>query len=166
MPYLLIVTAALVQFVPDAWNITPIGAVGLFAGARCSPRIAWAVPIAALFITDAVLGFYMPLVMCFVYLGYLAGPLIGRVLLKSRRSLPRLGSAVFSGATIFYVVSNIGNWLAYFPHTAGGLFDCYVRGLPFYGMTLLGDGFYAGLLFGVEALVACYRKAQRPAIRA
>lgn len=153
-PTLLVALAALIQIVPDAWNVTPIGAVGLFAGARLSPRVAWAVPIAALAISDVMLGLYVPLVMSLVYLGYLAGPVVGRALLAPRRSLARLGGAVLLSATVFFLVSNVGNWLAYFPHTVSGLFDCYVRGLPYFGRSLLGDSFYAALLFGGEAVAS------------
>lgn len=159
VPYLLVAVAALLQLVPDGWNVTPIGAVGLFAGARCRPRIAWAVPLAALLLSDVLLGFYAPLVMGFVYLGYLAGPLVGRALLAGRRSVPSIAGGVVVSAALFFLVSNLGNWLAYFPHTATGLIECYLRGLPSFGMSLLGDASYAALFFGTEATIR--RRAAR-----
>lgn len=39
MNYLLMVLVGLARFVPHAWNITPIGATALFAGATC-PNVA------------------------------------------------------------------------------------------------------------------------------
>jgi hypothetical protein len=163
VPYLLVAAAALLQLVPDGWNVTPIGAVGLFAGARCRGRIAWAVPLAALLLSDVLLGFYAPLVMAFVYLGYLAGPIVGRALLAGRRAAAPIAGGVVLSATLFFLVSNLGNWLAYFPHTATGLIDCYLRGLPSFGMSLLGETAYAALFFGVEALALRRKTRDTPA---
>lgn len=150
MPYLLVVLGVLARLVPHPWNITPVGALGLFAGANCPMRTAWAVPLVTLVLADAVLGFYDWRVMIFVYAGFAAGPFIGRALLGAKRSLVRYGTAVWSSATVFFVVSNFGVWLAFYPQTAAGLVECYVRALPFYGVTLLGDSVYAAILFGSQ----------------
>ena len=67
---------------------------------------------ALLLISDAVDGFYSPVVMMFVYLGFLGGPLIGHLLLAKRRTLPRFLVAVLSAAIVFFLVSNFGMWLS------------------------------------------------------
>lgn len=151
MPYFLIVLAVVARIIVHPFNFTPIGAIGLFAGSWCSPRVAWLMPLLALLLSDLINGFYDPVVMAFVYIGFLGGPLIGRFLLSSRRSLPRFGVAVVSAAVFFFLVSNFGMWLSgigVYPMTAAGLVECYVAGLPYFRVTLLGDLFYAGLLFG------------------
>ena len=74
----------------------------------------------SLFIGDLILGFYGLTEMAFVYLGFLAGPLLGRFLLARRRSVPRLGAAVFIAATVHFAVSNIGAWLTLYPQTLQG----------------------------------------------
>lgn len=163
MAYVLVVLGAVARLVPHPWNFAPIGAFGLFAGASCSPRTAWAVPLAALLVADAITGFYDVRVMAFVYLGFAAGPFIGRALLGSKRTLVRYGAAVWSAATVFFMVSNLGAWLAYYPQTAAGLVECYVRALPFYGVTLLGDSVYAGILFGSQAWLARSGRVRAPA---
>lgn len=152
MNYLLFVLAVLARFVPHPMNFTPLGAVGLFTGANSRPVVAWGVPLAAVAIGDAVTGFYEPVVMLGVYLGFAAGPLCGRLWLAKRRSIASIGGAVLCSATAFYALSNLGVWWTFYPHTAAGLALCYVRGLPYYGVTVLGDALYAGVLFGAQAL--------------
>ncbi len=155
MPYILIVLGIIARLVPHAWNFTPIGALGLFAGANCRPRVAWLVPLSALLVADLILGFYNPITMAFVYVGFLAGPLIGRWLIAPRRSVRRIGSAVLMSSTVFFVVSNLGVWLGgFYPLTLSGLVECYTLALPFYGAILVGDGFYAALLFGGQEMVS------------
>jgi len=151
MPYFLIVLAVIARIVVHPFNFTPIGAIGLFAGSWCPPRLAWLMPLLALFLSDLINGFYDPVVMAFVYVGFLGGPLIGQWLLSARRTLPRFGAAVLLAAVFFFLVSNFGMWLSgigSYPLTAAGLIECYWAGLPYFRVTLLGDLFYAGLLFG------------------
>ena len=120
-------------------------------------------PLLALFLSDLVDGFYDPVVMAFVYIGFLGGPLIGRLLLSSRRSLPRFGVAVVGAAVFFVLVSNFGMWLSAvgsYPLTAAGLMECYWAGLPYFRVSLLGDLFYASLLFGAAEIVNRFLQSQ------
>lgn len=153
MPYLLIALTALARFLPHPFGLTPIGALGLYAGATCAPRLAWLVPLAAVLVGDAVTGFYHPVVMVFVYLGLIGGPLAGRILTGRRRSPGRFAIAVSSGALWFFLLSNLGNWLVFDPPTGRALLECYVRGLPLLGQALLGDALFTAVLFGADALV-------------
>lgn len=149
IPYLLIALGVVARLIPHPWNFTPVGALGLFAGANCNPRVAWLVPLFALVLGDIVLGFYSPIIMLFVYLGFLAAPVIGRLMIAGRRSVPRIGGAVVVSTSVFFVISNFGVWLGpYYPLTFSGLVECYIQAIPFYGATLVGDAFYATILFG------------------
>jgi hypothetical protein len=53
----------------------------------------------------------------------------------------------------FYLITNFGAWIAdpMYAHTAAGLAACYVAGIPFLGLTALGDLTYTGVLFGLHA---------------
>jgi len=153
MNYLLLVLVGLARFVPHAMNVTPIGATALFAGATCPPRIAWLVPLIPLFLGDALIGFYDPIVMVAVYIGFALSALIGYLLLSRKRSSARYACAVVSAALVFYAVSNFGIWYAgMYPPTAVGLLTCYAAGLPFLAASLLGDTCYTIVLFGAQAL--------------
>jgi len=157
VPYLLIAVGIIARVLPHTWNFAPVGGLGLYAGAYFNPRIAWAVPLAVLVVSDLFLGFYGTAEMVFTYLGFLAGPLLGRLLLARRRSFMRFGAAVFIAATVHFAVSNIGSWLTLYPQTLQGLIDCYVLALPFYTATLFGDAVFAAILFGCHEFVQRYR---------
>ena len=58
-------------------------------------------------------------------------------------------------STVFFVVSNFGVWLGgFYPLTLNGLVECYVLAVPFYGALLVGDGFYAAVLFGGQEMLS------------
>src|SRR6516165_4918621 len=58
LPYALIAIGAVLRVVPHPWNFAPIGAMALFGGAVLPRGVGIAVPLAALALSDAVLGFY------------------------------------------------------------------------------------------------------------
>jgi len=146
--YGLIVLVALARVVPHPWNVAPIGALGLFSGAYIPARWAWALPLIALLLGDVFLGLYHPVVMLFVYLGFAGSAVCGRIFLHRRRSASRFGGAIGSAALLFYLLSNFGMWIVYYPHTWAGLVACYVNALPFLLKSLMGDVLYCALLFG------------------
>lgn len=147
----LIIFAILSRFAPHPLNFTPIGALGLFAGAYIVDRRVWLLPLCALLLSDIFVGFYEPIAMLFVYLGFALSVFIGRFVLFEKRSTFRLGGAALISATLFFIVSNFGTWLtgALYPVSFAGLIECYVMAIPFYGNTLMGDLFYVVLLFGL-----------------
>ena len=145
---------AFARLIPHPWNLTPIGATGLFAGAHLSPRWSWLIPLAPMVIGDWLIGGYNALVMLFVYLGIAGTAFIGYWFLGHKFSALRAGGAVISASLFFFLVSNFGVWLSgmYAP-TWQGLVECYLMGLPYLGNTLIGDSFYAGLFFGLFHLI-------------
>jgi hypothetical protein len=147
---ILIVVIAFSRLVPHPLNFTPIGALGLFAGAYFVDKRAWLIPLCALLLSDFIIGFYNPVSMLFVYLGFALSVFIGRYALYEKRTAFRLGGAALSSATLFFIVSNFGTWLTgmLYPMSLSGLIECYIMAIPFYGNTLLGDIFYVAILFG------------------
>jgi hypothetical protein len=63
----LILLAVVGRLIPHPDNFTPIMAVALFAGATLSPRIAYVVPLAALVVSDLLLGFPLDSMALVVY---------------------------------------------------------------------------------------------------
>jgi hypothetical protein len=150
----LILIAVVSRLLPHPPNFTPLAAVGLFSGAYLHVRKLWLVPVTALLFSDMLIGFYHPIAMVFVYCGIILCAYIGRACLHERYSLLKLGGATLSGALIFFVLSNLGDWLTglNYPLTLHGLLDCYVMAIPFFRNTLLGDLFYVTCLFGIYEL--------------
>ena len=145
---LAIVGAAVLRLVPHPPNFTPIDAMALFSGAYLGRRaLAFMAPLGALLLSDALLGFYSG--MQFQYLSVALIVVLGWFAL-SRVSVIRLGLAAFAGSVLFFAITNFGTWLVsgLYPHSLSGLAACYDAAIPFYRNSLVGDLFYATLLFG------------------
>ena len=143
-----ILAAAALRLLPHPPNFTPIGAMALFGGAYLGRRaLAFVAPLAALLLSDAVLGFYRG--MDFVYPSVALIVIIGWWL-SSRRTALRIGMSAVASSVSFFIITNFGMWLfsGIYPRTSTGLAACFVAAIPFFQNTLAGDLFYATLLFG------------------
>ena len=149
-----LVLATAIHLLPHPFGVSTVGATALYAGAHGDKRSSWLVPMLPLTLGLLVSGLYQPVVMLFVFGGFSLSTLAGRWLLSRQRALKRFGGAVVCGATIFFVVSNFSVWLAgYYPPTLAGLVDCYLAGLPFYGLSILADAAYCFVLFGAHKVL-------------
>lgn len=146
----LIAVAVLGRLLPHPDNITPLAAIGLFAGAYLDRRLFLVVPVIAAFIGDmSGPGFYGLGIMLFVYAGLLLSSLSGRLVLRNRPKFMNLPVAVLASAIGFYLVSNLGPWWAYYEHSLNGLLTCYANGLPYLARTIAGDAAYSVIFFGL-----------------
>ena len=139
--------------------------MALFSGAYMPRRtIGFAAPIAALLLSDLILGFYRG--MGFVY-GCMALVVLIGWWVSSRRTPLRIGAAALASSVTFYILTNFGMWLfsGYYPLSVAGLEACYVAAIPFFQNTLAGDLFFTALLFGgfaiLERLVPAIRDPAR-----
>jgi len=154
------VAAALMRLLPHPYNLTPIAGLALFGGAHFRDlRLAFAVPLLAMFASDLVLAVVvyggaafrsMPL----VYLAFAMTVALGRCL-RSRRTSIGIGLASVGAALLFYLITNLGVWLQgnLYPMSAEGLVACYAAAIPYLRNDILGNLFYALVFFGGFALV-------------
>ena len=150
----LLLLVVISSVLPHPANITPIGALGLFAGTYMRPRGFLLLPVVAALIADlTTVGIYSVLIMVFVYTGHLLSALCGRYLVRGHFLPSRLPLAVIAASLSFYLVSNLGNWWVFLPHTWSGFVECYLTGLPYLLRTLIGNTLYSGLFFGGFALL-------------
>lgn len=143
-----VLLAAFSRLVPHPWNFTPIGAMALFSGAHFSDkRLAFSVPLSALFLSDLFLGFYKGLP--FVYGTFALIVCLGFWIKPRKRALP-IGAAALSASLLFYVSTNFWKWAlgVLYPKTFAGLVTCFIAALPFLQNTMAGDLVYTALLFG------------------
>jgi hypothetical protein len=153
--FALVLAAALTRLLPNPPNFSPIEATALFAGAWLASRwLAMAVPVAAMLVSDAVIGFHggMPVVygsMALIALAAHAG-------LRGRVTAARVALYGVGGALFFFVVTNLFVWLrsGMYPMSWEGLAACYVAAIPFFHNQLAGVAVYSTLLFGAWALIA------------
>jgi hypothetical protein len=161
----LTILAALLRLAPHPSNFTPIEGMALFGGARLAGWQAWAIPLAAMAITDPIVswmaGYSAYSTMTpIVYACLAINVFLGRALLRNSQSFLRIGSVSLLASTIFFLVTNFFTWVGIpvvlYPHTSAGLLECFVAALPFFSRTLAGNLVYAGVLFGVHAALTHY----------
>ena len=164
----MIFCAAAARLIPHPPNFTPLGAIALFGGAYfTSKRAAFAIPLAAMFLSNAALGLMkygykvVPL-LPWVYASFVLIVCLG-LLLRGRKSPAKVATAALTSSVLFFAITNFGVWLgsARYPQTPGGLLACYVAALPFFQNTLLGDAVYTTVLFGGFALAQKYCSSLR-----
>jgi hypothetical protein len=134
-----VLIAALSRLLPHPPNFAPITAMSLFAGAYFTRKqLAFLVPLLAMIISDFFLGFHV--ISIFVYMAFAFITLLGQ---RSGKVSPKL---VLLGSISFFIISNMGVWLLYYPLTMEGLITCFTLAVPFFATSLLGDAVYSVVL--------------------
>ncbi len=149
---LMVLTAAMLRLLPHYPNFTPIAGMALFGGAYFSDKkTAFIIPFAAMFLSDIILGFHST--MWAVYLSFAVIVMIG-LSLKERKKISNIFVASISSSVLFFVITNFAVWLSggIYPKSFAGLTECYIAAVPFFSYTMLGDLFFAAILFGAFEL--------------
>ena len=166
--YIFGAVSVVVRLVPFIPNFSPVGALCLFSGARMRSWRAYVLPVAVMALTDV--GLYVlyhrrpfdP----FVYGSFLLSVLMGRLLTRTNSPLWIGGMAVLSSLQ-FFVITNFGCWLwtmrEHYARSFDGLVECFVKAIPFYRGTFVGDLAYSALFFGIYAAVASAERAKAAA---
>jgi len=144
----MIFIAAFVRLIPHPPNFVPIAAIALFGGAYFTKRwVAFLIPLAAMLITDLILGFHST--MWAVYLSFVIIVGIGMLMIKQKK-VSNIFLASVSASVLFFVVTNFAVWVSgiYYPKDLSGLAASYTAAIPFFHYTLLGDLFFVTLMFG------------------
>lgn len=151
---ILVLAAALFRLVPHWPNFTPIAAIALFGAATFERKwLGLAVPVAAMLLSDSIIGFHGS--MDAVYVSFGLTWLLGLWALQ-RPSAVRIAAASVTSSVLFFLITNFAVWYGstFYPQTAAGLMTCYAAGLAFYNGSnfflngLVGDLFFSGILFG------------------
>lgn len=145
----IILALALYRVIPHPPNASPVAAMAMFGGAYFTDRkLAFIIPLFALAVSDLIIGLHDTLP--FVY-GAFAVTVMAGIWIRNRLSVMTVASTAVASSLLFFVVTNFGAWLfnqGLYPLTFEGLLQSYVAGIPFYSNTLIGDLFFAALLFG------------------
>ncbi len=141
--------AAAWRLVPHPWNLTPITAMALFAGAHFSNRrTAYVLPIAAILISNLVLGgFYATLP--FVLGAFALNVFIG-TRLRGHHDVLSIGGAAVVSSLLFFLITNLGHWLVAtdYSKNIAGLAACFAAAVPFFRNELFGDLAFTAVFFG------------------
>jgi len=144
----IIFVLAIFRLLPHWPNVSPVAAMALFGGAYfADKRLAFIVPFIALFLSDLIIGLHNSMI--FVYAGFGLTVMVG-FWLKNRISITTTAFAVLASSVLFFLLTNFGAWMTsgIYIKSAEGLMQAYVAGIPFFQNSLLGNGVYAGVIFG------------------
>ena len=133
------------RIVPHIANFTPVLALCLWVGHINRGHVFfWALPLAALFASDAFLGFYPG--WAFNYICFAGILFLGQFLSGSLGSFIGGGLAAALG---FFIVSNAGVWAFtdLYAKSLDGLILALEAGLPFFRNTLISTLFYSVLVY-------------------
>ena len=150
--YILIAIGFLMRIIPHAPNVAPVAAIAIFAGAYLNKKIVPWVPLAIMIASDLIIGLHGVVVYtwgAFIIIGFMG------MRLREKRTPTSIFATTVFGALVFFVITNFGVWLAWYPHTAAGFVNCYVRALPFLRNTMLSNILFSFVLFG------CYELARK-----
>jgi hypothetical protein len=161
----LIIAAALIalgvacRLLPHLGNFAPIAGIALFAGAYLGKRYAVALPIVTMAIGDLFIGFYELPLMIAVYASFAVVGLLGVWLGRHKTFGHVFGTSVLA-SVLFFAATNWAVWQfsPWYAKDLAGLLNCFVVALPFFRHTLLGDLFYASVLFGAYEAVSIWLK--------
>lgn len=139
-------------------NFEIVTALSLMAGAMLGGIFTLIVPLAIIAFSDIYLGN-----MSILFFTWSAFAVVGVFgwLLRKRKSFSYCFIAQMTGLGVvsslfFYLYTNFGWWLLtnMYPKNLEGLIQCYIMGLPFLKMNLLGNLFFVPI-FTLLALSAC-----------
>ena len=139
------------RFLPHAPNFTPVLAIALFGGAYLRRSQALWLPLLLMVVSDALLGFHATIP--FTWGCVLLTSCLG-LWVRQRPTLVRITSGALTSAVLFFLITNFGAWLAFYPQTREGFVSCYTLAIPFFRMTLVSTLCYTAVLFGMYELVS------------
>lgn len=153
-PAVFVFIGAAARIIPHPPNFAPIGAMALFGGVYLGKKQAFALPILAMILSDALIGFDSLPLRISVYGSFLIAILIG-LWLKKHMNLKNLTISSLSASIVFFLITNFAVWAFGTMYTKDplGLIEAYTLAIPFFRNTLLGDLFYSGFFFGVYEVV-------------
>ena len=156
----LIAIGAIYRLVPHPWNLVPMGALSLYAGASLPRRWAWVVPVAAMGLSDLVIDYAIGRPFLdpsrIIYASFALTTLMGPLARRPKVGPWLLPVLSLSASALFFLTSNFGAWLVpemNYPHNLAGLLTCYVAGILFIRPTILADLTGTAVLFGLDAIL-------------
>ena len=145
--------AGLMRIVPHPPNMTPMGGMAIYSGARMSGWKAAFIPLVLMVVTNlalsAIHGYpFFSANMIVVIFSIMVYFLIGRFL-RDTENPGKVLTGILLGSVQFFIITNLGVWALYnyYPHSVEGLIACFVAAIPFFTNTIVGDVAYTATLF-------------------
>jgi hypothetical protein len=162
---IMIFAAGLVlRLVDHPANFSPVFALALFSGVYLPKRWAISLPLALMFFTDTLIGFYDLRLMAVVYACFILMAGVG-LLIKRRRNVLTVTAGALGSALLFFILTNLAVWAlsGWYPHTWSGLLLNYALAVPFFKNTLLSSLTFTAVIFSAYEVLAWSLKFKRRA---
>lgn len=135
----------------QVFNFSMVMSAALFGGAYLTSRaLKFTVPVAAMLVTDMIIGVYNPGIMLSVYGAFLLTVFLGDRF--ATNSLRGYAGSVMGGSLAFFVITNLAVFAfgdgTMYQHTFAGLVECFAQAIPFYRNTLMSDLLFSTVFFG------------------
>lgn len=156
-----ILIAAISRLIPHPYNFAPMGAMSLFGAAYfADKKYAFLLPLIAFFISDLLVnnllysqfygGFTLFTPGFWWMYAAIAFIVLAGIFIMKKVNMKSVVIGSLSASVIFFLITNFGAWLASpaYPQTFSGLMMSFTAGIPFFHLTVLGDLFYCGIMFG------------------
>ena len=144
---LLILIGVLSRLLPHPANMTAVGGVAIYSGAKIDTKKALIITFGTMFLSDAVIGFHS--LMWATYGSLMVAVLVGRCV-GPRTNVQRIFGGTLAASVIFFIITNFAVWAAtpLYVKTLSGFIDCYIMALPFFRNSVIGDFGYTFIIFG------------------
>lgn len=152
----ILMTGILFRLVPHEPNFTPVLALALFGGMYLRRPWSVLVPVMMVAVTDFFLGWHATVPWTWGSLLLIA---VAASNLRRANSMLAIAGGSIAAAVVFFLVTNFGVWIVYYPKTMEGLTRCYTLALPFFRNTLISTLLYT------TVFVALYELSERLLLR-
>lgn len=122
--------------------------MALFSGANFSKKyLAFGIPIAALFISDLILGFHAYLIA--KYISFIITVGLG-IFIRNKINVGTVLLGSVSASLLFFILTNFAVWIGnpVYPQNVLGFIESFTVGIPFLRNGILGDLCYNTIFFG------------------
>ncbi len=154
----IVIMAIISRFIPHPANWTALGALALWSSSLFRDRtVAWILPLAVLFLTDLVLGFYPNII--WTYAALAAMTAVG-TLIKPEIAVWRFAVGSLAASLLFFLISNFGVWASsgLYSRDIFGLERCFLAAVPFFSNQVAGDLLYGAVVAGSFAIFMRFNK--------
>ncbi len=151
-----VILGVLSRVLPHPANMTAVGTVALFSGAKFDAKKAVIITMLTMFISDAVIGFHS---LMFATYGSLVLAVFVGTWIRKHTNIRRIIAGTLLSSLIFFVITNFAVWAAtpLYAKNLNGFITCFIMALPFFRNSLTGDTLYSISFFTFDALCVYYK---------
>ncbi len=155
---ILILLGVFSRLLPHMPNFSPVVGIALFSGVYLKKGQALTVPFFLYVLSDILLGMHDAVL--FTWSSILLISYLG-MRLKQTKTASRVISYAVLSSVLFFLITNFGVWLLWYPRSFEGFVECFTLAVPFFRISVLADLLYVGVLFGTYELSVRWIKSSR-----